>query len=83
MTTTDTSAAKYLIANHGHTWHLAARREIRGAVTGKLMHVYHVPACNGRSIGGSSGVTVVDTIPSMDGNNLCAQCAKRFGIVRA
>ena len=38
------------LQSHNGIWHLAKRRELRGAKTGELFSVYYVCKCNGKSL---------------------------------
>ena len=44
-------------------WHAAVLRHRIGAVTGKVLRTYYVPACSGRPLGGSWGYTTVEELP--------------------
>lgn len=74
MNLEESPQTKFIAANgvDDPLWHLGLRRDMRGARTGTLRHVWYVTACSGRQLGGPWGQSTTTEQPT----HLCSRCAK-------
>lgn len=66
---------KWISSSTARRWHLATKKELRGARTGAVMSRYLVTACAGRQLGGAYGYTIIDEPPFTD---VCPRCRAIF-----